>query len=395
MAYNPIMHKWPLAVPSMTTLDKLKIGYWLLTQDHWSAGEFVRDYEKRWEEYTGCPYVVMVHSGSAANFLIAQKRKDELIRSGEWPMRNNVLFPAVTWISSISPWVQQGFVPVFMDVSANMCSSSDQIASVLTPGFAAVFYTSLLGFSADIEDLQKICSHHDVPLYMDNCESSFTTMRNDLWRNTKHKHICNFVTSSTSLYFSHHTSGNQEGGLIFCRSSVEANWYRMARNHGMTRGMPDFYKNADVDPRFDFYIMGSNHRTTNLAAYMASLDLDRALEFSKERQYLSNIFTYGINTQKYEQPHRHISGEVPLVIPIIAKYSGLIEKVKSTLDSSGIEWRPIVGGNMLRHTALGMQDCASNFPRAQHIHDNGLYVGLHRGVTPSMVRNLTKELNSL
>lgn len=374
----------------MTTLDKLKIGYWLLTEDHWSSGHFVRDYEKRWEDYTGCPYVVMVHSGSAANYLIAQKRKAELISEGEWPKRNKVLFPAVNWISSISPWVQQGFEPVFMDVSANMCSSSDQVAETITPDMAAVFYTSLLGFCGDISAIENICSNARVPLYLDNCESSFTAVPYGPWRS---RHICNIVTSSTSLYFSHHTSGNQEGGLIFCQSVEEANWYRMARNHGMTRGMPEFYKNADVDPRFDFYLMGSNHRTTNLAAYMASLDLDRARAFSGQRRNLSLLFTQSLNLQKYALPHLHLDDSVPLALPILAKRYGTIDRVKTALDQMEVEWRPIVGGNMLRHTAIGMQDKARNFPRAENIHENGVYIGLHKDVSPEMLTILSERLN--
>lgn len=389
------MTTWPLAIPSMTTLDKLKIGYWLLTEDHWSAGDFVRDYEKKWEKYTGAPHAIMVHSGSAANFLIAQRRKYELQKEGRWPQQNKVLFPAVNWISSISPWVQQGFRPVFMDVSANMCSSSDQVADALdNHSLAAVFYTTLLGFAGDLRNIKKLCYESDVPLYLDNCESSFTTINDgEMWRYQK-RHVCNIATSSTSFYFSHHTSGNQEGGMIFCQSPVEAHWYRMARNHGMTRGMPAFYHNADVDPRFDFYMMGSNHRTTNLAAYMASLDFDRALAFSPRRQELSLKFAYALNDQKFERPHRHIDGEVPLVLPIVTKDKSIVEQLKKTLNNLKVEWRPIVGGNMLRHTALGLQDCAKDFPRAEHIHENGVYIGLHKGVTDSMVVNLAKALNA-
>ena len=379
----------------MTTLDKLKIGYWLLTQDHWSAGDYVRDYEKRWEKYTGAPHAIMVHSGSAANFLIAQYRKHQLQKEGRWPYQNKVLFPAVNWISSISPWVQQGFKPVFMDVSANMCSSSDQVADALeNNSLAAVFYTTLLGFAGDLHNIKKLCYEHDVPLYLDNCESSFSEFNDEIWRCYKKKHVCNLATSSTSFYFSHHTSGNQEGGMIFCQTNMEANWYRMARNHGMTRGMPDFYKNSDVDPRFDFYCMGSNHRTTNLAAYMASLDFDRALAFAPRRKELSMRFSYKLDSDKFERPHRHIDGEVPLVLPIVAKRSGIIENVKKTLGQLKVESRPIVGGNMLRHTALGMQDYAKDFPRAEHIHENGVYIGLHKDVTPEMVMELSKSLNA-
>ena len=105
-------------------------------------------------------------------------------------------------------------------------------------------------------------------------------------------------------------------------------------------------------------------------------------------------FTYKLDDQKFERPHRNIDGEVPLVLPIVAKRSGIIQKVKKTLDSLGIESRPIIGGNMLRHTALGLQDEAHEYPRAEHIHDNGLYIGLHRGVTPEMVSELSNRLNA-
>ena len=379
---------WPLAVSNFTTLDKLKVGWWLLKEDHWSQGDWVRQYEQKWEDYTGAPYAIMVSSGSAANFLIAQRRKMELIANGEWPTKNKVVFPVVNWISAVSPWLQQGFHPVFVDVSANMCSSGDQIdAALKDENVAAVFYTTLLGLSGDLERIQKICEFRTVPLYLDNCESSFSLFGE--------RHFCNFVTSSTSFYFSHHTSGNQEGGMIFCQDSHEACWYRMARNHGMTRGMPDAYKNCDAHPHFDFYMLGSNHRSTNLIAYMAALDFDRALAFCPDRQALSAQFTASLEPKHYEAPHLILGDCVPLALPIVCKQTGRIDKVRALLDRLGVEHRPIVGGNLLKHTAFRPYGKASRFKRANHIHNEGVYIGLHTGVTPRMVSELARELNLL
>ncbi len=378
---------WPLAVPSMTALDKLKIGYWLLTEKHWSAGETVREYERRWEGYTGSPHAIMVHSGSAANFLIAQRCKVEMERLGVWEKNRRVLFPAVNWISSISPWVQQGFEPVFMDVSSNMCSSSDQVAAAIAKHNPAVlFYTTLLGFSGNLQAISDICEKAGIWFYLDNCESSFSSY--------DARHFCEWTTSSTSLYFSHHTSGNQEGGLIFCKDDEEANWYRMARNHGMTRGMPKNLRNPDVDPRFDFALMGSNHRSTNLAAYMASLDFDRALAFDWQRRFLSRTFSELLDGNVYEKPHQSSREFSPLALPIVTR-SMNIERVKNLLDREGVESRPIVGGNILRHTAFGRQEEAKEYRRAQHFHNNGVYIGLHKGVTIEMVKELTGKLNDL
>lgn len=386
------MKFWPLAVPSFTTLDKLKVGYWLLKENHWSQGDWVRAYEKTWEDYTKAQHAIMVSSGSAANLLIAQRRKWELERQELWPKCNKVVFPVVNWVSAVSPWVMLGFEPVFVDVSSNLCSSGDQVAKALEEkNLAAVFYTTLLGVVDDLHRIKALCCAAGVPLYLDNCESSFSRVG----KGWGQPHVCGFATSSTSFYFSHHTSGNQEGGMIFTNNREEAEFFRMARNHGMTRGMPDRYKNPDAHPWFDFWMLGSNHRSTNLLAYMASLDFKRALGFSNEREKLSGIFSAALDSKHYEKPHLRLGGGCPLALPIVAREWGRIAKVRKLLDFHGIEHRPIVGGNLLRHTAFRKYGVASKFPRAQHIHDNGLYIGLHTGVTRDMVRRLAGSLNQL
>lgn len=392
---------WPLAHCSMTTLDKLKIGYWLLTNDQWTQGATVRAYEQEWEVYTGAPHVIMVSNGSMANELIALRRKWELQKAGEWPTRNKVVFPVVNWISSVSPWINLGFEPVFMDVGANLTSTPEQVAAALETraDIAAVFYTSLLGFTGGVESVLSVCRAANVPLYLDNCEASFTS---EMFLNARDgigyptsRHISNVVTSSTSLYASHHTSGTQEGGLIFCQSTEEADWYRMARNHGMTRGMDPKYRNLDVDPMFDFYLMGSNYRSTNLLAYMASLDLERAIEFGYDRRLLSERFSIGLDDARYERPHLDLGGAVPLSIPIVTKVPRLIKKVKALLMANGIESRPIVSGNLLYQTAFRQYGDPKAFPRADYIHQNGLYVGLHPKVTEEMIDTLIYRLNAL
>ncbi len=69
--------------------------------------------------------------------------------------------------------------------------------------------------------------------------------------------------------------------------------------------------------------------------------------------------------------------------------------LKLTLCELGIEHRPIVGGNLLRHTAFKDYGNPDDYPVAQWAHDCGLYIGLHEGVTEKMVVELAKKLNKL
>jgi len=395
---------WPLGISTMTWKDKLKISKFLFTEPQWTAGKWVEYYENLWKESTKAPYVVMTSSGSSANQLIALRRKWELKHSNE-NHGNKVLFPVVNWISSVSPFVHAGFDPVFVDVGHNLCATVSDIEDKLIsdPQIKTVFYTTLLGFACNLAHLQRVCLKHGVKLLLDNCESSFSYFDAGGSTSTYFKSFNNFVTCSTSIYISHFTSGGNEGGLIFCQNEEEYEWYKMARNHGMTRNMPKKYHNLDANEMFDFYLMGTNTRSSNLLAYMASLDFERSSKFScEQRKNIEIAFSYALDHNKYDMPHYYneqSSKYSPLAIPIIknkkCKDESLIAKVQFFLKVCDVAYRPIVGGNLLRHTAFKEYGNARYFPNAEWIHNQGLYIGLHQGVTIKMAENLADRLSAL
>lgn len=385
---------WPLAIPNFTLADKLGLGLWLLRGKQWTQGPAVRAYEKTWEEYTGAKHAIMVANGSVANELLARRRRDELAAVGRWPMDNKVIFPACTWVSSVSPWIWEGFSPVWCDISENLCAPMDGIVKQLQLTQAkTVFYTTLLGQTDDLVALRTVCEHHGAKLMVDNCESCFS------WTpcgfGYKEQHVCAVAPSSTSFYFSHPATTGTEGGMIFCHEDADDDWFRMMRSHGMTRGMPAIYRNPDAHPAFDFHLPGSNFRSSDLQAYMGSLTFNRTLAFAAERIRLATLFYRSLDRHRYIDITMGGPRNPMMALPILPsptlRDGG--KSVKAVLDKLGIEYRPIVGGNLLRHTAFKQYGEAARYPRAQHLHDHGLYVGLHEGVTPDMVLGLAAELN--
>ncbi len=400
MKYN-----WPLSISSFNLLDKVKIGFWLLTEDRWTQGEWVRKYEKKWEDRFGIKHAVLVSSGSTANELIALRRKFELQRLGQWATRNKVIFPSITWISSCSPWINLGFEPVFADVSANnMNMNLSDLQKVLQADIdnqiGTVFYTSLLGFHSDIEQIKKLCESKKIRFLLDNCESSFS----DVKIGDKYVNINTITTCSTSIFFSHLTTSGTEGGLVFCDNREEYEWYLMARCHGMTRNMPEKYRNFDVDHMFDFYMMGSNYRSSNLQAYMALLDFDRAVNFcvnvdTRSRKSLAKLFANKLDANKYRIVHttEELQHNCPFCLPIILKNNSpeKLFDIKEILADNKIEYRIIVGGNLLHQTAFKKFGSSKSFPNAEYLHYNGVYIGLHSGVNVEMINSITNKLNNL
>lgn len=394
---------WPLCADVFTIWDKIKISWFLFTERIWTYGKWVKKYENMWEKEFGCKHAIMVSSGSTANELIALRRKWELQETGEWPKRKKVICPVNTWISSVSPFIYSGYEIVFSDVTrGNFNISADILREILNKDIdkeiGTVFYTALLGFHQDLIKCKELTEAHGARFLMDNCEASFSRFVKFENGQNKFNSILNLVTCSTSIFYSHFTTSGTEGGLIFTQDDEEANWYRMMRSHGLTRGMPEKYKNPNVNQEFDFALIGTNYRSSNLQAYMASLDFGRAVKFSGMRCLLMLEFIRRISSS-YRSLFSldDLAGglTVPLAIPITCRSQDHRREVEKYLKDSGVVTRPIIGGCLLAHTAFKRYGDINDFPIAKELHECGLYVGLNKNVTSDMVKKLAEDLNKI
>ena len=393
------MFNWFLNDSNFTWSDRLKIcKFFLDSKNRWTQDKYVIEYEDKWKQYTQAKYALMVSSGSTANTLIAQYAKHFK------PDRNTVVFPSVTWQTSVSPWLNAGFEPKFIDVNLNDFSIDiDKLSNYLKNNnekVNTVFVTSLIGITPDIPVLKKVCGTYNVDLKLDNCENSFGAYldkeTNDL------KHICSELTSSTSTYFGHQTTTGSEGGMVFTNNEEEFVFYILARSHGLTRELERYnlsknYKkllsNKLVDPLFDFNILGNNYRSTNIAAFMGLLDFDRVYDYIIDRCELYNLYEGDLDKSKYLIPKGKHS-DVQFCLPIISK-KRKIKLIKKYLEEEKIEYRPIISGNLLRHTCYKQYADYKQFKNAEYLHKNGLYVGLHSGVKEEQVLKLVDFLNQL
>tara|TARA_R100001086_G_scaffold249124_2_gene187868 strand:+ start:2733 stop:3956 length:1224 start_codon:yes stop_codon:yes gene_type:complete len=407
------MYNWFLNDSNFTWSDRLKIcKFFLDPKNRWTQDKYVLEYEDKWKEYTGAKYTLMVSSGSTANTLIAQyahekgviyssnkKYKCKLV-----PFKNEVIFPSITWQTSVSPWINAGFDPKFIDVNLKDFSIDiNKLSDYLKNNHKkvnTVFVTSLIGITPDIPRLKKVCSNYNVDLKLDNCENSFGAYIDEDTKDLKH--ICSELTSSTSTYFGHQTTTGSEGGMVFTNNEEEFVYYILARSHGLTRELKKYNLSKDyqktlsnrlVDPLFDFNVLGNNYRSTNIAAFMGLLDFDRVYDYIIDRCELYSVFEKNLDKDKYLIPKGN-HYDVQFCLPIISKKRKL-KLIKNYLQKEKIEYRPIISGNLLRHTCYKKYDNYKNFKNAEYIHKNGLYVGLHSGVKGEQILKLVDFLNKI
>jgi CDP-6-deoxy-D-xylo-4-hexulose-3-dehydrase len=389
---------WPLNVNNFTILDRLNICLFILNRSNrWTQDKEIKKFEQKMANFIGVKYAVFVSSGSTANTLLAQYIKDN---TENFRVKNQIVFPSLTWQTSCAPWIREGFEPVFLDISLEDFSIDKnkliEYVDKNSEKIACVFPTSLIGYTQDIQILNTIKHKYKIPVFIDNCENTFGRYQD--------KNISSYFTSSTSTYFGHQLQ-SIEGGFIFTNNIDEYKYFLINRNHGMSRSLDAYqldkteYLNPSVDPLFDFFSLGNNFRNTDLNAFIGQLDLERANLYINERIKKYNIYYNLLDKNKFLLPsNRKDILDVPFCLPVIAKNSNksLYNQAKKLCKKHNIEYRPIISG------FLGHQTCykkyfnnTSEYQNSIYLHEYGFYVGLYSNLNIRYIKDFAKELNNL
>jgi len=365
---------WALMKDTISFSDKLKLIHFILTSNRFTNGPKVVEFEKKWSDWLGVKHSLFVSSGSTANFLLIAAIKELYnLQNGD-----KVLLPACTWVTSVAPIIQLGLTPIFCDISlSNYCIDEKDLESIKEkhPDIKLVFTTHLLGFHSNIDQIQKIFP--DAIVAEDCCESH-GVLNQDNQRTSKSSQAMTF-----SFYYGHHMT-TIEGGMISTNNSELYELMRMKRSHGFAREASkekfNYYKDKydSILPSFLFVTDGYNFRNTELSAVLGISQLKRLDSFIQKRK--TNYKKYLNLISKYPDKF-HIPEDYPGIssfsLPFICKNLETFEILKKQFDLHKIEYRPIVGGNLLNQPFL--KDYSFGYEKTNYnvdlLQEFGLYVG--------------------
>ena len=246
-------------------------------------GPKVLEFEKRWSEWLGVKYSLMLNSGASANELTLLAL-NYIYGYGE------VILPPLTWISDVSAVLFSGMKPVFCDINLkNLSFDSDQLKSLINENTKAIFLTHVLGINGLTDELLEICNEKNILLIEDVCESHGTTF--------KGKKVGSFgFVSNFSFYFAHHMS-TIEGGMICTNDEYFYQICRALRSHGMVREMTDndlkekiILENPELNSDFIFLRPSHNFRSTEINAVLGLSQIDRLDTNNEIRKSNFNYF---------------------------------------------------------------------------------------------------------
>jgi CDP-6-deoxy-D-xylo-4-hexulose-3-dehydrase len=377
---------WPLMKDTITLKDRIKMAAFILTSSRLTNGPKVREFEKVWSEWLGVKHSLYVSSGSTANSLLVSAVKEL------YKLKNNdkVLVPATTWMTNVAPIIQAGLKPIFCDINLkNFSFDEEELKYIATqhPDIKAVFITHLIGLSSNVEKVREIFPN--ALILEDVCESHGVEDRNGKKRGV------DSIGSTFSFYFGHHIT-TIEGGVVCTNNTELYELMRMKRSHGMAREASkevfEVYRkqNPNIDPAFLFMTDGYNFRNHEVCAVLGLSQikkLDKNISIRREnfKYWWDEIY----KSEDYLIPE-YQKGNSSFSFPIISKSQSACAELKQKLKSNGIEYRPIISGNLLLHPAFKKYKLCTNkeVSNVSILHNNGLYVGNSQFVTKRQIDRL-------
>lgn len=384
--------KWPLMGETITFKDRLKMAHFTMTTKKFTNGEKVKAFEQAWNEWLGSKHSLYVSSGSTANFLLVAAIKEKYgLKTGD-----KVLLPGCTWMTNVAPIMQLGLQPIFCDINLQNYSFDIEEAEMLSIAhrdIKMIFISHLLGFSGENEKLKEIFP--EAIIIEDTCESHGCKDSMGVKRGA------NSLGSTYSFYFGHHMS-TIEGGMVSTYDSDLYDLMKMKRSHGLARESINYQlyaeQNPEIDKSFLFITDGYNFRNHEICAVLGLSQLKRLDSMIEQRR--KNYVKYVEIVNGFDDmffSHEYDSGNSSFCFPFICKDAVTMNKLKLQFAKHGIEYRPIVSGNLLSQPFLKDYSLSTLKDRTNLdiIQSQGVYIGNNHFVDERKMETLGEIIREI
>ena len=357
----------------------------------------VKEFEKKWSKWVGTKYSVFVNSGSSANFITISALK----ALNKNKNKNEIIVPALTWVSDINSVIMNGFKPIFVDINfSNLSMNTDQVIKKISKKTLAVFITHAQGFNGLDAKLISTLKKKKIHLIEDVCESHGAT-------HNKKKLGSYGLISNFSFYYAHHLT-TIEGGMACTNDKQIYETLKMLRSHGMLResGNNKFEKklikkNNHLSPKFIFLYPTLNFRNNEIGATIGINQLKSLNKNNEQRTKNFKLFLELLDINKYWK-NFDVKGSSNYAFPIILQTYDLKKRdyFETQLKKENIEFRRgnAGGGNQLRQPYIKnivKNIDLKNFKNVEHVHFFGYYIGNYPSLSKPKIIKIVNYLNKI
>lgn len=390
----------------MMNLTDATLEFWL------TSGRYADQFEKQLGEYLGTPFVSLVNSGSSANLIAFMTLTSPLLKERQIKRGDEVITVACGFPTTVTPILQYGAVPVFVDVTIPQYNIDvTQLDAALSPKTKAVMIAHTLGNPFDLKAVKAFCEKHNLWLVEDNCDALGSEYTLD-GKTYKTGTIGDIGTSS--FYPPHHMTMG-EGGAVYTRNPLLHKIIRSFRDWGRDCVCPSGVDNLckhrfdkqygtlplGYDHKYTYSHFGYNLKATDLQAAIGCAQLEKIPSFVEKRKENFKRLRVGLEglQDKLILPEAVENGNPSWFGFLITCKEGVdrTELVKK-IEAANIQTRALFAGNLTRHPCFDQirgtdaYRVIDDLSVTDRIMRDTFWVGVYPGMTDAMIDRMAKVI---
>lgn len=382
--------KYPLATTTWDDAEQAALQR-VIASGMFTMGANVAEFEKRFAEYIGSAYCVMVNSGSSANLLMVSALRYSKNPALQIKPGDEVIVPAVSWSTTYYPLYQYGLKIKFVDIDLQTLNYDlDQLAAAVTDRTRVIMAVNLLGNPNDFARIEQIITGKNIVLVEDNCESMGAEFNG-------RKAGTFGVMGTFSSFFSHHIS-TMEGGMIVTDDEELYQIMLSLRAHGWTRNLPKHNlvcseKSDDpFEESFRFVLPGYNFRPLEMSGALGIEQVKKLPDLIAMRRKNGTLLQETLSDHPDFMIQKELGQSSWFGFSLVIRPESKLQRSElvKRLNDNGFECRPIVAGNFAKNEVVKYFDSEvfGTLTNAEHIDSKGLFVGNHHYSIEDAVRQL-------
>lgn len=384
----------------MMNLVDSSLEFWL------TSGRYTEEFEKKLAEYLEIRYCSLVNSGSSANLLAFMALTSPLLGDRQIRRGDEVITVAAGFPTTVTPVIQYGAVPVFVDVTIPQYNiDTDMLEEACSERTKAVMLAHTLGNPFDLEKVRAFCKKHGLWLVEDNCDALGTRYVID----GKEKFSGTIGDIGTSSFYPPHHMTMGEGGAVYTDNPLLHKIIRSFRDWGRDCVCPSGRDNLcghrfdrqygqlplGYDHKYVYSHFGYNLKATDMQAAVGCAQLEKFPSFVERRRHNFDRLYKGLEAV-----------EDRLILPRAAEHArpswfGFLITCREGVDRNrlvhytefrGVQTRMLFAGNLTRHPCFDQMReqgrgyrIAGSLVNTDRIMRDTFWVGVYPGMTDEMI----------
>lgn len=390
----------------MMNLADSMLEFWL------TSGRYTDQFEKQLGEYLGTPFVSLVNSGSSANLCAFMALTSPLLKERQVKRGDEVITVACGFPTTVTPILQYGAVPVFVDVTIPQYNIDvTQLEAALSPKTKAVMIAHTLGNPFDLKAVKEFCTKHNLWLVEDNCDALGSEYTLD-GKTYKTGTVGDIGTSS--FYPPHHMTMG-EGGAVYTCDPLLHKIIRSFRDWGRDCICPsgkDGVCNHRFDRQFGTLPLGYDHKYTysHFGYNLKATDLQASIGCAQLEKFPSFVERRRYNFDRLHKALECVQDKLILPEPVAnsnPSWFGFLITCKEGVDrtelvkkieAANIQTRALFAGNLTRHPCFDQirgtdaYRVVGDLKTTDQIMKDTFWVGVYPGMTDAMIDRMAKVI---